>query len=223
MIRRAAFFGLPCLIALPAIASAQVSVGESPQPGRVEDRDRAIGCLASAIAYEAGYEPLEGQQAVAEVILNRLHHPAFPKTVCGVVFAGSTRRTGCQFSFTCDGSLNRPMSASVSSNTRLIAAAALDGKTPMRVAGATHYHADYVSPYWAPSLIRITKIGAHIFYRGAGSSWPGGAVKPYAPLGEPSVAHLGNATPAAPAALQQTPPARPALFAPWGLAPGESD
>ena len=192
------------------------------------DRQRAIGCLATAIAYEAGYEPTEGQQAVAEVILNRLRHAGYPKSVCGVVFSGSTRRTGCQFSFTCDGSLNRRLSATVMENTRLIAAAALDGLNPSRVPGATHYHADYVSPYWAPSLIRIAKLGAHIFYRGAGTRDQDNRSRAYTPFGEPLVPGADNAaaifttSEATARPVAGRTPARPAtVFAPWGLPPGD--
>jgi Cell Wall Hydrolase len=186
------------------------------------DRERAVGCLATAIAYEAGYESTEGQQAVAEVILNRLRHPAFPKTVCGVVFAGAERRTGCQFSFTCDGSLNRPMRESIMANTRAVALAALDGLNPLRVGGATHYHADYVSPYWAPSLIRVTKIGAHIFYRGAGARDIGNTSTRYIPNGEPQISAVtqsGSSGQLASMAKPGLPATPPVAFAPWGLAP----
>lgn len=188
------------------------------------DRARAVQCLSTAIAYEAAYEPFEGQQAVAEVVLNRTRHPAYPKTVCGVVFAGSQRKTGCQFSFTCDGSLNRRLPEKVMATARAIAASALDGGAPTRVGGATHYHADYVSPYWAPSLTRITKIGAHIFYRGAGARDGGVVISPFRPLAEPAIDRLGSVDFNAGATISATP--RPTenaksqtIFAPWGLAP----
>jgi len=233
MIRYAALFGSLWLATLPIVGHAQEVGGASdvivasPISDRREDRDRAIGCLAVAIAYEAGHEPADGQQAVAEVILNRLRHAAFPKPVCGVVFAGSERRTGCQFSFACDGSLNRRMSATVMAGARTIAASALDGLNPLHVAGATHYHADYVSPYWVPSLVRVTKIGAHIFYRGAGARDQSLVPQPYAPFGEPRITQLdrvsssGNSMPdyAAPEGNPTTSSNRPPAFAPWGLAP----
>lgn len=229
MKRRIAVIVSACVGISPTIGHAQTSVDgtpisvEIPDRNDSEDRSRAIGCLAMAIAYEAGYEPAEGQQAVAEVILNRVRHAAYPKTVCGVVFAGSSRRTGCQFTFTCDGSLNRRMSALVVTNARSVATAALDGQNPLRVAGATHYHADDVSPYWAPSLIRVAKIGAHIFYRGAGVRDDHFITHPFLPAGEPLIEGLnlssspGPAT--APSPSQTITPARPAAFAPWGLAP----
>lgn len=158
-----------------------------------------LDCLATAIAYEAGFEPVEGRRAVAEVVLNRVRTPGFPKTVCGVVFQGATRQTGCQFSFTCDGALRRRLPARVQAEARAIAEQALAGSEAALVPGATHYHASYVSPRWAPALLRITQIGAHIFYR---------------PLrtGAPTATRAAAAAPG-------MPPARPEPFAPWGLAP----
>ena len=132
------------------------------------DKDTALLCLTQAVYYEAGFEPVEGRRAVAQVILNRMRHPAFPKTVCGVVYEGSSR-PGCQFSFTCDGSLRRPPAAAAWNTARRIAEEALAGYVATEVGAATHYHANYVSPYWAPKLAKLTQIGAHIFYR-----WPGG-------------------------------------------------
>jgi spore germination cell wall hydrolase CwlJ-like protein len=134
--------------------------------------DRALRCLTQAVYYEAGFEPLEGRYAVAQVILNRMRHPAYPNSVCGVVYQGSTR-PGCQFSFTCDGSLYRAPDAKAWLVAREIAAQALAGKVTSSVGMATHYHANYVSPYWAPKLTKISKIGAHIFYR-----WPGSWGRP---------------------------------------------
>jgi spore germination cell wall hydrolase CwlJ-like protein len=134
-----------------------------------ETRARALECLTSAIYYEAGQEPLAGQQAVAQVVLNRVRHPAFPSSVCGVVYQGSTRPTGCQFTFTCDGSLARAPERSSWNRAREVAQAALSGFVQPSVGNATHYHANYVAPYWAPTLAKISSIGTHIFYR-----WSGG-------------------------------------------------
>jgi spore germination cell wall hydrolase CwlJ-like protein len=134
-----------------------------------ETRARALECLTSAIYYEAGQESLAGQQAVAQVVLNRVRHPAFPASVCGVVYQGSTRSTGCQFTFTCDGSLARAPEPSSWNRAREVAKAALGGFVQASVGNATHYHANYVAPYWAPTLAKISSIGAHIFYR-----WSGG-------------------------------------------------
>lgn len=129
-------------------------------------RDRATDCLAAAQWYEAGDDP-SGERAVAQVVLNRVRHPAFPGTVCGVVFQGSDRTTGCQFTFTCDGSLARHPSAPAWARARAIAMAALEGAVDPRVGVATHYHADYVVPYWRASLVKTAQVGAHLFYH-----WP---------------------------------------------------
>jgi Cell Wall Hydrolase len=129
--------------------------------------ERALRCMTQAVYYEAGFEPVAGRYAVAQVILNRMRHPAFPKSVCGVIYQGSNR-PGCQFSFACDGSLLRAPSAKAWAEARKIAEDVLSGTVTSAVGMATHYHANYVSPYWAPKLHKITQMGAHIFYR-----WPG--------------------------------------------------
>ena len=133
------------------------------------DRARAVDCLTAAVYYEAGFEPIEGQRAVAQVVLNRVRHPLYPKTVCGVVFEGAERASGCQFSFTCMGSLATPPQAADYARSRRVAEAALSGSILASVGQATHYHAAYVSPYWASNLFKVKVIGWHIFYR-----WPGG-------------------------------------------------
>lgn len=124
----------------------------------------ALDCLTKAIYYEAAVESETGQRAVAQVVLNRMRSPIFPHTVCGVVFQGSELRTGCQFSFTCDGSLLRQPSLAGWMRARRVAVAALAGHVEPGVGLATHYHANYVVPYWASSLDKIANIGAHIFY-----------------------------------------------------------
>lgn len=132
------------------------------------ERQRAELCMTQAVYYEAGFEPLAGKRAVAQTVLNRVRHPAFPHSVCGVVYEGA-RRPVCQFSFTCDGALARKPAPGAWAEARAVARAALDGYVEKSVGLATHYHADYVLPRWAPELSKITRIGAHIFYR-----WPGG-------------------------------------------------
>jgi spore germination cell wall hydrolase CwlJ-like protein len=131
------------------------------------DRRRALLCMTQAVYYEAGFEPLEGRRAVAQVVLNRLRHPAFPKSICGVVYQGA-RDPVCQFSFVCDGSLYRRPALGAWHEAEKVASAAINGFVERSVGAATHYHADYVAPYWAPRLAKLAKIGAHIFYR-----WPG--------------------------------------------------
>lgn len=139
-----------------------------------DDRARAVQCLAQAVYYEAAREPQIGQEAVAQVVLNRVRHPAYPKSVCGVVFQGSARPTGCQFTFTCDGSLRYAPQADLWRRARAVAERALNGYVEKTVGSATHYHAEYVAPYWAPTLVKMTQVGQHIFYR-----WTG-------PWGEPA-------------------------------------
>lgn len=138
------------------------------RPASAEDRRRAQRCLTQAIYYEAALEPTEGQEAVAQVILNRVRDPNYANTVCGVVFEGAERTTGCQFSFTCDGALGQAPVAWAWDRARKVADRALAGYVSARVGTATHYHADYVHPWWAPTLNKLTQIGAHIFYRWKG-------------------------------------------------------
>lgn len=165
----------------------------------VSDYQRSLACLTAAVYYEAGNEPADGQIAVAQVVLNRVRHPAFPNTVCGVVFQGSERserQLGCQFSFTCDGSLRRKPNESSWARARAVADAALHGQVFAPIGWATHYHADYVVPYWAASLVKVATVGAHIFYR---SSAQGAFTARYRG-GEPAVAWLGEQGSAMPAA-----------------------
>ncbi len=143
--------------------------------GTATDESRALHCLTQAVYYEAASESDAGQRAVAQVVLNRVTHPAFPKSVCGVVYQGSERRTGCQFTFTCDGSLARVPARFAWDRAQAVARAALAGYVYTPVGLATHYHTIQVNPYWAPSLNRLTTIGAHIFY-----SWRGAAGRPTA-------------------------------------------
>ena len=130
-------------------------------------RDRAETCLAQAIYYEAGFEGEGGRRAVAQVVLNRVRHPAFPHSVCGVVFQQSAGT--CQFTFACDGAMNRAPVPALWARSRREAREALSGRVERAVGMATHYHADYVYPAWAPQLDKIAVIGRHIFYR-----WPRG-------------------------------------------------
>ncbi|MBX7483658.1 cell wall hydrolase [Qipengyuania qiaonensis] len=129
---------------------------------------RARDCLAVAGWYEVGADSA-GQKGVMQVILNRVRHPSFPDTVCGVVFQGAERRTGCQFTFTCDGSMlrRRPSEAALTL-ARTRADTMLGGEVMPDVGTATHYHADYVQPVWARQLVKIAILDRHLFYR-----WPG--------------------------------------------------
>lgn len=140
-------------------------------------KSRALQCLTSAIYYEAASETVGGQRAVAQVVLNRVAHPSYPASVCGVVDQGSERRTGCQFSFTCDGSLARKPSAAAWERARSVAQDALSGEVYRPVGLATHYHTVWIYPYWAPSLSPVGTIGAHRFYRWRGAAGQPGAFR----------------------------------------------
>ena len=166
------------------------------------DARRAELCLTQAVSYEAGFEPLSGRRAVAQVVLNRVRHPAYPKSICGVVYQRSESRI-CQFTFVCDGALYRAPARAAWQQAQAVARAALAGYVEASVGQATHYHADYVSPRWAPMLAKVAKLGQHIFYR-----WPGAWGQPAAFAGR----YVGE--PRDPLAL------RPA---PLVLLPGETD
>jgi hypothetical protein len=159
--------------------------------GSVEDRNRAVDCLAAAQLYEAGLSE-EDQKAVAQVVLNRLRHPAFPHSVCGVVFEGAERTTGCQFTFTCDGALARRYSETAWVRARQLAAKMLDGAVDPRVGWATHYHTDWVYPYWSPSLDKLSAIGTHLFFKWRGYWGTGGAFAARYVGQEPFIAKLAT-------------------------------
>jgi hypothetical protein len=142
-------------------------------PGAI-DNLRAQVCLTTAIYYEAASESDDGQRAVAQVVLNRVRHPAYPNTVCGVVFQGTERGDRlCQFSFACDGAMLRMPSRGGWARARRIAAEALAGRAFAPVGLATHYHTHAVNPVWNRALVRAASIGAHVFFR-----FPGGASAP---------------------------------------------
>ncbi len=140
------------------------------------DSLRAQTCLTAAIYYEAGNEPDEGQRAVAQVVLNRVRHPAYPNTVCDVVYQGTERGDLlCQFSFACDGSMSRLPARDSWARASRAARAALSGGVFAPVGQATHYHTMAVNPSWNRSMARAALVGAHIFFR-----WQGAAGQPAA-------------------------------------------
>ncbi len=192
--------------------NASVPIASAPNPaarpfifrGSPSDHEAAVTCLTQAVYYEAGFEPVEGAQAVAQVVLNRVRHPIFPKTVCGVVYQGADLKTGCQFSFTCDGSMNRPPAAAAWARAETVARKALDGFVQKEVGEATHYHTQFVFPWWAPTVSKVAKVGVQIFYR-----WPGDLGMPPAFSGRyAGDEHVGrqpfqNAAPADPSAATE--------------------
>ncbi|WP_374405154.1 cell wall hydrolase [Pelagerythrobacter sp.] len=160
---------------LAAVRNAGPAARAFHSAGTGIDKARALQCLASAVYYEAASEAIGGQRAVAQVVLNRVAHPSYPNSVCGVVYQGSERTTGCQFTFTCDGSLARQPMKAAWDRAMGVARRALAGETYAPVGLATHYHTIWINPYWAPSLDTVGVIGAHRFYR-----WRGAAGRPAA-------------------------------------------
>lgn len=132
-------------------------------------RAQAVDCLATAALYEIGNDA-RGQRAVMQVILNRVRRPGFPKTICGVVYQGAARATGCQFSFTCDRSFARRPQHSGWARARRHARRALAGAVFAPVGRATHYHADWMVPYWRDTLAKVGRVGPHLFYERRGRS-----------------------------------------------------
>ena len=182
--------------------NAAVPFSTAPNPaarpfrlgGDAASQARALDCLAAAQYYEAGTD-WEGQRAVAQVVLNRARHPAYPGSICGVVFQGAERSTGCQFTFTCDGALARTPVPALWQRTLAIAREMLEGRVFARVGHATHYHTDWVVPHWSSQLEKITAVQTHLFFRWPGSWGRPGAFRngPSAP--EPVVAKLAHLSP----------------------------
>ena len=178
---RLSLANLPPALAQGVNAIVPISAEDNPPArpfvfrGSAADKAAAVGCLAQAVYYEAGFEPTAGGEAVAQVVLNRMRHPIFPHTVCGVVYQGADLRTGCQFSFTCDGALARAPRPAAWARARRIAQRALTGYVMAGVGGATHYHTEWIVPWWRPTVTKVGQVGAHIFYR-----WPGGLGLPAA-------------------------------------------
>ncbi|WP_336969862.1 cell wall hydrolase [Sphingobium aromaticiconvertens] len=188
------------------------------------DWARAVDCLAAAAYYEAGQGDID-ERAVAQVVLNRVRHPAFPHTVCGVIFQQSDQTTGCQFTFTCDGSMTRRQpSPQAWSQARRIAEEALSGRTEPRVGHATHYHTDWVLPVWSQQMDKIAAVNTHLFLRWRGAQGdPGRFAARYAG-GEARIAKMGmlslahGTEPVVVTSLPDTPTA-PASFAQQANAP----
>src|SRR3954469_12183184 len=204
---RAAAAAIPRAIPLPPPEA--IAPGHAAEPFVVGDRSErdvaaSLQCLTAAVYYEARSESLEGQRAVAQAVLNRVRHPAFPKSVCGVVYQGSRRSTGCQFSFTCDGSLRARLEPDAWARARRVAAGGLGGSGLGPVGLATHYHASYVHPWWAASMRRAVTVGNHIFYRWRGE-WgdPKSFRRPY--VGAEAYAAWRSSQPASPDAPEQGP------------------
>jgi len=157
----------------PSIMHVVDLLGPAAQPFHFADTGalqsaRDLDCLTDAVYYEARGETPAGQAAVAQVVLNRVRHPAFPKTVCGVVFQGVAAGDGCQFSFACDGSMRKPREPAAWRRAEQIAGRALSGFVMPSVGNATHFHVIGLDPGWGPRLLRVAQIGLHVFYRFGG-------------------------------------------------------
>jgi spore germination cell wall hydrolase CwlJ-like protein len=204
---------------------------EGAAPAGTSDLD----CLTKAVYYEARGESRDGQAAVAQVVMNRVRSPRFPKTVCGVVFQGA-HAGECQFSFACDGSMRRPREAMAWRRARTVAARALGGFVMQEVGNATHYHVAGLGAVWGAGLMRVAQIGAHVFYKFSGRGIvqavahptapdnlvapPDAADKPVYANGQPSVD--GGASPKLILASATTaPPAQPGIAPPAEAATAE--
>ncbi len=167
--------GLPLL----ARSHRRPSTGSPLVPRKYSSTGKAFGglaerafqkrerrCMTTALYFEARGEPAAGQIAVGQVVMNRVKSPDYPDTICGVVYQGSHRRTGCQFSFTCDGKADKPSNKAQWERSKRLANQVLEGKVWLNSIGdATHYHATYVSPRWRRKMARLKQIGRHIFYK----------------------------------------------------------
>lgn len=148
----------------PIAEGAVIRIGPADADWSATDVQDPVECLAQAVYYEARSESLDGQEGVAQVVINRTRQGFYPADVCGVVFQRSAGGT-CQFSFACDGSMDRPIEPAAWDKAHAIAAQALHGFVFKPLKDATHFHAAWMTPYWSPSLTRIRQIGGHIFYR----------------------------------------------------------
>ncbi len=207
------------MAALPSPAAASYAF----RPTTPIDQMRSLDCLTQAIYYEAGNQSEDGQRAVAQVVLNRVRHPAWPNSVCGVVYQGAMRAGGgCQFTFTCDGSLARTPVPSLWVRARQYAIEALAGRTYAPVGLSTFYHANYVFPGWAPRLVKTAQIGAHIFYRLPGLAGAAGSFSDAYAGNEPIVhgsSYMARRTPGAIPAVAEAPAFAASTYRPEAAPP----
>ena len=141
-----------------------IRIGPADADWSASDVQDPVNCLTQAVYYEARSESLAGQEGVAQVVINRTRMGAYAADICGVVFQRSAAGT-CQFTFACDGAMDRPIDPAAWDRAREVASQALHGFVFKPLRDATHFHAAWMTPYWSPSLTRIRKVGGHIFYR----------------------------------------------------------
>ena len=131
----------------------------------VPKSDKQMSCLAEALYFEARGEPIKGQLAVGEVILNRVEDTRYPNSICKVVNQGTGRRFACQFTYTCDGKLETLHERKPYEMALKIAKILMTTHDKKLTRGSTHYHSNYVNPKWSKKFERVAKFGRHIFYR----------------------------------------------------------
>lgn len=163
-----AFLVIAGLISLMQPAQAGVTGDHSPDTSPASDRARELTCLAEGIYFEARGESIRGKLAVGRVILNRVDSKAYPNSVCKVVYQNQHKRNRCQFSFACDGKPDRINEraewGAILMHAAWLLANGIEDRAPAQVRYATHYHADYVRPYWSKKLWLTGRIGRHLFY-----------------------------------------------------------
>lgn len=171
---------LPPLDMLPMPIPAPGVPPPSPaQRLKLDDKEyaKAQRCLANAIYWEARSEPVRGQMAVAQVVLNRVFSPFYPNDVCSVVYQNAHRHLSCQFTFACDGKRKTITERGHWARANRIAKQTLDGQIYVpEVAKSTHYHAAYVNPIWNREMKKLVRFGLHSFYRPY--AWGNGAEMP---------------------------------------------
>jgi spore germination cell wall hydrolase CwlJ-like protein len=147
-----------------ASAAARPIAPRSPLVGSVTS-EKEMKCLAEAVYFESRSEPERGQAGVAQVVINRSRSGVYPPTVCGVVYQNRHRYLACQFTFACEGKSLRITEPGAWSTAVRIAKDVAEGRTYLAgVGNATHYHANYVRPWWARHMDKREKVGKHIFY-----------------------------------------------------------
>jgi N-acetylmuramoyl-L-alanine amidase len=168
--------GFIAMLALPIAAIATIVVFAHSSRGRdeptrqrvAEERARELRCLAENVYFEARGEPLDGQYAVAEVTVNRVRSPYFPKTICGVVhdtrWDPLRRRFTAHFSWTQMQDRGEPWGPHWQQAITVATAVINESHMPV-VPDALYYHADRVQPYWANARRTVARIGSHVFYR----------------------------------------------------------
>ncbi len=164
-------------VPLPMTQSQKLAYARADVPATIFDgslfdkkgkrvSEKELNCLATAIYFEARGENYRGQVAVGQVVMNRTGHKLYPDTICGVVFQNQHKRNACQFSFACDGIPERVTEKKAWAQAEEIAKGVVSGELYLTEVGyATHYHATYVYPHWAPRMKKVTKVGLHVFYQ----------------------------------------------------------